>query len=108
MTDQFPDKPTGVKLVLPTGDSIYLEMEPGPTDPHGIRLWMAYGPAGMVIPPGSQIAYDDLPTGVGIGVALERNVEDGAVRFADRVSFQALEQDPRCDGQLPPPGQGWN
>lgn len=128
MTDETP-RPTHVRLVLPSGDEIPLELEKGPLDPNGNQVWMAYGPAGMEIPFGSRVDCDELPAGTGLGVAVEREMSgSGRVRFADRrfvaemvdsgedLSFEpgqadgSLHSDDErwCGDQLPEWGRGWD
>lgn len=126
MTDKTPVRPTGVRLLLPTGDTITLDLELGPCDPDGNQLWMAYGPSGVEIPFGSRIEFDDMPPGTGLGVALEREGGMfGRVVFADRSIFQQVadgeadlfieqgEPDGRLDDvghdlhDLPEWGKGW-
>lgn len=125
MTEDQPERPTNVRLVLPTGDAIPLELEVGPRDPYGNQLYMAYGPSGMEIPFGARIDFDDMPDGTGLGVALEREKgKFGRIRFADRDIFEDLadgdgpmtfepgEPDGSLHGsdapELPEWGKGWN
>lgn len=106
-SSEYGPRPVGVRLELPGGESIPLDLVPGPLDGCGCRIWMAYGPSGMVVPFGADVEYDDLPDGSGLAVAFEQNGDTGEVRFACKPILPVVPPD-SLDVPAPPPGQGWN
>lgn len=101
MTDE--DLPTGVAVELPGGERIALALERGPLDGCGCQLWLAYGPAGMVLPDGAEVVFDTLPAGHGLAVAFEQNADTGEMRFASRPVLPVVPPPPTVA-----PGQAAN